>query len=360
MFRFGDPGGRMYGVAGTSLANILAHWSDVQSNNVQNLSTSCSVLAGGGRVTGSCLSINQNVSQYLIKTLDAQASWGLAFAFKMIGTVDPTRAIAGFRDAGTTQMDIRTSGAVGQILVTRNGTTLAASNRSLALSGWNHIEFMTTINNTTGSFTLRINGSDDISATAQNTRATTNNSANQVFFGGLGGGGNAAVTYFYDDIIVYDGQANDAAANPDITGPIGDCGLTTLFPTGAGTTTQFTPDTGINYTRVNEGTPDGDTSYVESATLGAIDSYAVADLPASALVVKSIMLCHMARKTDVGARQLGALIRSGTTNYIHATGVDLGNNFVYSSRNWGRNPNGNVAWIPTTVNALEIGHRVNS
>ena len=137
-------------------------------------------------------------------------------------------------------------------------------------------------------------------------------------------------------------------------------GLAWLLPTGAGTTTQFTADTGVNYTRVNEATPDGDTSYVESSTVGQIDSYALADLPAAATAVKSLAVCHYARKTDVGSRQMGALVRTGGTNFTHPTGVNLGNSYLYDFSAWGTNPGTVAAWTVADVNALEAGQVVNA
>jgi hypothetical protein len=165
-----------------------------------------------------------------------------------------------------------------------------------------------------------------------------------------------------DDVIVYDGQANDANGNADITGPIGDCGLAWLLPAGAGTTTQFTPDTGSNYARVNEATPDGDTSYVGSSTVGNIDTYALADLPGTVTTVKGVASVHYAKKTDVGARGMKAELRSGGGNSAHATEIAPGTSYQYYFSNWGRNPNNGTPadWTPAAVNALEVGQQVSS
>lgn len=51
------------------------------------------------------------------------------------------------------------------------------------------------------------------------------------------------------------------------------------LPDGAGSSSQWTPDSGTNYARVNESTaPDDDTSYVETATAAQLDLYTFADL----------------------------------------------------------------------------------
>lgn len=51
------------------------------------------------------------------------------------------------------------------------------------------------------------------------------------------------------------------------------------LPDGAGSSTQWTPDSGSNYARVNESTaPDNDTSYVQTATAAQLDLYTFANL----------------------------------------------------------------------------------
>jgi len=54
-----------------------------------------------------------------------------------------------------------------------------------------------------------------------------------------------------------------------------------VLPDGAGASTQWTPDAGSNYARVNETTaPDDDTSYVQTATAAQTDSYTFDDIVA--------------------------------------------------------------------------------
>jgi hypothetical protein len=54
------------------------------------------------------------------------------------------------------------------------------------------------------------------------------------------------------------------------------------------------------------------------------------------------------------------VLRSGGTDYVHPTGIDLSNSYIYYFRNWGRNPNTAAAWTPANINALEEGQVVNS
>lgn len=352
MFRFGDPGGRMYTVAGTSQANILAHWTSSSA-----IST-WSVSAGSGRASGSALACTSPGDGRLLRTLGPQQTWGVAFAFKTVLANTSVPTIAGFLDASTSQMEVRINPDM-TLSVTRGGTVLGTSSLALATNSYAHIEFKVKIDPTVGTYEVRVNGVTQITGTSANTRASSNSTANQVFIGpSIGTSG----TLLFDDVIFWDGQATDANGFADIHDFIGDCGLAWLLPTGAGTTTQFTPDTGSNYARVNEATPDGDTSYAESATVSNIDTYATADLAGTITSVKSVAVAHYAKKTDVGSRGMKAELRSAGANAAHATEIALGNSYQYYLSVFGQDPNNGSAanWTPTSVNALEIGQQVSS
>jgi hypothetical protein len=348
-FRFGDPGGRMY-----ATANILSHW------------TSCvniggwSVLASNGRTTGSCLRLAVNVTSALTKTLDAQATWGFAFGFRISAYQSSVSLeMCGVQDGVSNQVDLRLN-ATGTLSVTRNGTVLGTTAVSLSLNTYYHIEFKTTISDTVGTVQLWINGASQLNLTLQDTKNTANATGNIVFIGSITNRNNAA-NWDYDDIIIYDGQTTDANGNTDITGPIGDCGLVWLLPTAAGANTQFTSPGGANYTAVDDATPDGDSTYVESSTVGHIDTYTLADLPATVTAVKSLAVVNYARKTDVGSRGMKAMLNSSSTNYPHAAAeIPLADSYLYYFSGWGSHPAAGASWTPTTVNSLEAGQKVNS
>jgi hypothetical protein len=359
MLRHYDPGGRMYTSVGTSNANLLAWWTSLGTN----AGSSWSVSAGNGRTTGSslrCVSASAS-DQRLFKTLTAQATWGIAFGFRFSALTGVNGGqIAGTRDITTNQADLRLN-SDGTLAVTRNGTALATSAVALSLNTYYHIEFKVTIG-ASAAYEVRLNGVAVIGPATGNTQATGNATANGIFIGPLSGSASAYGNMDFDDVVVYDGQATDANGFSDINTFIGDCGVAWLQPTGAGTTTQFTPGAGSNYAQVNEATPDGDTTYVESATVGQIDTYAMADLPVGVLAVKTLAVVHHGRKTDVGSRGMKAVVRSGGGNTAHATEIALANTYQYYGSVFGQNPNAGSAinWTPTSVNALEIGQTVSS
>jgi hypothetical protein len=339
--------------------NLLAHWTNVFGTNT-------TIQAGGGRTTGSCIRfiIYQN---YLEKVLDQRQTWGIALATRWGGAVQggTGQTVVQLWDAvaGTMQVDVRVN-ADNSISVTRNGTVLGTSAANVfPINSWTHLEFKAKIDPSVGSYEVRLNGVNRLSAAGVNTRASANSYATVIRIGATNAVNlSPGQTMDYDDIIVWDDQLTDANGNSDINNFIGDCGLVWLLPTGAGTTTQWTPDSGSNYARVNEATPDGDTSYVDDGTIGHIDTYAMADLGGSASSVLSVAQVHYARKTDVSSRGMKAELRSGGGNAAHAAAISLGNSYAYYFSNWGMNPNNGspIAWTVAAVNALEAGQQVSS
>jgi hypothetical protein len=362
MFRFGDPGGRMYTNVGTGNANLLAWWTTIGSQGTWSVSPNTGVL-GPGNSSLRIVQTNGQTPCNLSKTLDARATWGIALHMKMSIMGANTFIVCALTDTGLLQLELRVN-ADGTLSVTRNGSALTGGTSSFSLSAnvYYHLEWKSTIDPSVGATEVRVNGVTRIGPlTGLNTRATSNSSANGFHLGcvnpvSLPG----TLTTDFDDVIVWDIQATDANGFADIHDFIGDCGLTWLLPTGAGTTTQFTPDTGVNYARVNEATPDGDTSYVADANIGDIDTYAMADLPVNITAVKSMAVCHFARKNDTNSRSIAAQLRSGGTNYSHATPVSLNSGYLYDFSNWGLNPNTGVAWTVADINAIESGQKVAS
>ena len=106
------------------------------------------------------------------------------------------------------------------------------------------------------------------------------------FFSNDGG----AIPYF-DDLYVCDGSGS---VNNDF---LGDVRVVTVRPNGAGGSTQWTPDSGSNYARVNETISGEDSNYVEDGTSGHEDRYAYGDL-SGVLGIKGLVICTDCRETD--------------------------------------------------------------
>jgi hypothetical protein len=129
-----------------------------------------------------------------------------------------------------------------------------------------------------------------------------------------------------------------------------------LSPTGAGSSTQWTPDTGSNYARVNE-VPYSAANYVQSATTGQRDTYVMADLPGSVGIIMAVQNNMIAKRTDASAISVKPAIKSGASVYYGASAALTPNDTTVSDIRT-TDPNTSAAWTAGGVNALEGGFEV--
>lgn len=232
-----------------------------------------------------------------------------------------------------------------------SGTILATSTQALVSTSFYYLELKATINDTTGSYELRINGTTEFSASGVDTRnGGTSGVIDTFMLGNTASTGTGAVAT-YDDLYICDTSGSNN------TNFLGDCRIDTLLPTSDGTYTQFTPSTGTShYALVDESTPNT-TDYNSDATSGDRDSYGFPDL--SSLVSQTIFGVQInaaALKTDAGARNLGTMSRLSSTNK-DGSGVALGTSQAYVSEIQETDP-ASAAWTESNVNAAEFGVKV--
>lgn len=317
------------------------------ADQAQKWTTSNAASMQTGRLGGQCVRM-LNTTNTQTKTIDAQASWVVGFAFR--ASAFGAFAILAFRDAGTLQSELRTN-ADGTLSVTRNGTSVTGgtSTNAMSATAWNYIEMKVTIADSiaANSCKVRVNGVDWITVTTgQDLKNTANATANQILIGTITN--TSGLLYDYDDLYVCDGNGS---TNNNF---LGDCRIETLYPSGAGTTTAWTASTGSNYTCVDETTSNGDTDYVETSTATNKDTYAMGDLSSTPTAIYGIQTVLAARKTDAGSRSVAAVIRSGGTDYDGTT-VSLADTYTCLTEVRETNPATSAAWTASGVNAIEAG-----
>ena len=161
-----------------------------------------------------------------------------------------------------------------------------------------------------------------------------------------------SVVTFFDDVYVAD--TSGAAPRNDF---LGDVRVETIWPTGDGASSAWTPNTGgVHYDRVNQAIPDDDTTYVKSATVGNVDTYAATNLAGTAGTIYGVQTVMRARKDDAALRQVAPVIRQGGTDYVGTTQT-LAATYGYFTQLHNQDP---VAadWTVTNVNANEFGAKV--
>lgn len=134
-----------------------------------------------------------------------------------------------------------------------------------------------------------------------------------------------------------------------------------FYPTSetVGQVTGFTRTGGTNVSdSVGSGSLDDDTTYYGA---DAVSDKAVFDstdvlttVPES---IKGVRVITVTRKDGLGDRTAKQIIRSGGTNY-EGDEQALGNDFQATGHVWEKNPNGDVAWSLSSVEAASFGFKI--
>lgn len=244
---------------------------------------------------------------------------------------------------------------LGDLYIARTGITTLANTSTQPLGSqavWNYLELDATISTTVGAATAWINGVQVLNVTGVNTAGAGGTTANQITF--FGNGANATVFSYIDDWYVVDPTD---ATNQILR--IGDVAVRPITVSSAGTTTQFTPSTGSNFQNVDDTTPNNDTDYNEDNVVGHIDTFTMTDIPTVSSNVYAVKTVAVVKKVDPGARTVKLVTRSGGANYLGAS-KSPASSYSRIESIQELDPNGNVAWTPTSVNAAELGYEIDS
>ena len=248
--------------------------------------------------------------------------------------------IIAFYDSGAEQCSVRLDGA-GHIVVSRNGTTLATSPGTISANTWYHIQFKATINNSTGAYEVRVNGTATGwigAATGANTRGTgSNNSANQACMG------NVATGWRFTNYVVTD----------DFPGVVQGA---YLHGAAAGNYQQWTPNSGDNRGAVSWTLTDDDASFVSSTTSGNKDTFVMDDVPSPGTPAILGIQHVIYAKQDAGVqRTIRPKTRIGSTDY-NGTSVNTGASYTFYTEAVSVSPATSSAWTKAEIDGAEFGY----
>jgi len=165
----------------------------------------------------------------------------------------------------------------------RDGPIIATWNVALTGSAFNHIQIEVFSGASVGTIKVLVNG-----ALVEEEKTGLNTGGSDMT--GISIGTASSSTFTVDNIYLSD----------QIEGEL----VSILRKPASDASVQFTPSTGTdNYAMVDDMAQDGDTTYVESDTVGHVDTYEYEDVP-SGYQVKAVSLVTVARKDDAGARTL--------------------------------------------------------
>ena len=264
---------------------------------------------------------------------------GVAFRFSSLG--DPRRTIE-FRDSSLSvicAVHVRTNGTLeltrGSISATN--TLITSSSGLVAINTWYYLEVEFTRNASTGSASIYLNGSQVATGSSLNTGAT--DISNIGISASVSG---AAVNGDFDDIYI----TNRATR-------IGECRIDLLKPDADDSVAWSRSSGSTNYTLVNEGPSDGDTSYIYSSTVSQVDQYSLGNLGTTPTNIYAVRAVTVARKDDAATKQIRAGLRSGSTTSNGAT-KSLTSNYVVYDDFWETDPNTSSAWTISALDALKL------
>lgn len=312
-------------------ADALIKYSD---STISNISPDYAIGKGmGANFLGS----------YILKTIasDSIFVFGCYYRFSFVSST--SEFIWSLRESGTEHCSVRMNTS-RYLTFTRNGSVLATSTNTLSINTWYHIEAKVKIHDSAGTYEVRVDGTPTgwLSGSGVDSRNGGTGVANQ-FYMGCGGYTSAYV----DDLYLLN-------STPPLNDFIGPSKIFTIYPTEAGSYSQFTPSyLSDNLNNVNEPVLDGDQSFNYSSG-SAIDTFKFS--PATSGSILGIQINTTARQDTGSSRSLvPQLLSSGSL--ISGSSTTLGVAYKDIQTKFETDPLGNN-WTQATIESTEFGYKL--
>ena len=273
------------------------------------------------------------------------------------GATATTMVIFFLDDAEADVCHIRVTNISGLLTIHlyRQSTEIASLAAAFSTGTWVRLEWHLVIDDVSGIFELKRNG-DEILSFSGDTKGTSSGNGVRWFCLGRNYATSNDSEIWYDDVAINDttGTANNAWPGPG--------SILLLKPKGAGNYTQWTPDSGNNFARVNEIPETGDTAYVESDTADQIDTYEMQELAADLGVdvlaegfeIKAVQHVMIGRWEE-GETELARVLRLGAADHA-GTPIEISNAYYrYWDEMFNVNPFDSQPWEVADLNNLEAG-----
>lgn len=288
-------------------------------------------------------SFNRGDGYYVVKYLPDNHPTliaGCAFYWDT-STYGSAIGILSFADGTTTQIELGADTS-GYIRIRRGNTTIATSTVRIPLRQWRYLEIKATFHPTAGSVEVRLD-ENTVLTFSGNTSASGNAWANRFRIHGPQGS--------VDDVYCCD---SSGPFNNDF---LGDIKVVTILPNANGTFQDFAiTGASQHYDAVDDVTPDGDSTYLSTNTVGATETENFQDVSLTG-TIRGILQLALVRKDDAGARQAALICRSGAADYEGPT-ENLSNTYTYLKQLRETDPATGALWTVSGLNAAEFGVRM--
>lgn len=323
-------------------ADVLEMWTAVESSSADQ-----SIATGTGRRGGNGWTCNTAL-RGLNTAIPSTSTVIVGFALNMGGSPASALNIIELRETATIHIALRVNTDLS-VSVLRNTTVLASSAAGvITASGYCYLELKAVINDSTGTYEVRINGANVLSASGADTRN-----------GGTGVVTVVAIKFartgqIFDDLYICDSAGSD---NNDF---LGDRRVDAYYPNGNGNSSQMVgsdADSTDNYLLVDESAPNDDTDYVQSDVVGNKDTYSFQNMAHTPASISGVMIVMNAKKDDAGSRSICSVTRSGGTDYDASTHA-LSTSYTYYKDIRESDPATSTAWTQSGFNNAEHGPKV--
>jgi len=271
---------------------------------------------------------------------------GFAFKYSRQANTEFLR----FRDGATTQVGVfMTNGGALQF---QTGGTVEIGRSATLISPdtWNYIEIKIAFHNTAGTLEMRLNGSS-VAGIPEITSLDTSLSGDAecdsiIFFG------SNDIAPILDDVYILN------TSGSRLNDFIGDVRIETIYPTGVGASSDWTPLAGTNWEAVDELVPDDDTTYVESSTSTDKDRHAHGNLVGTPDTVHAVAVNAYAKRTVNGVGDVRAVAHDGTTEGVGAVFTPTLNTYQWAQTIFEDHPSGAAVWTAAEINSGQFGFEV--
>lgn len=233
------------------------------------------------------------------------------------------------------------------------GTQLARSSFTLHENIFYYIEFKCFISNTIGTFSVRVDGAEQLSGSGD-TQNTENQFINGVRLGVTSFGGNPLAGRFirYDDLYI-------AAVVPFTTYSnfMGDIRVEGLAVIGDGPTHAWTPSSGTNhYALVDDATPSS-SDFVEGTAGGQVELFRVSPVTVPAGSILAVTPNMYARKDEVGVVRMSPVVDNGAGTQSIGGEIYLSKTWrYYHDQIWEKDPTmNNTQWSLNAISSDYFG-----
>lgn len=245
-------------------------------------------------------------------------------------------------NAGATQCAIGVdgNGVIGFYRGTSATRTASSSASACPVNQWVHFETKIVLSNT-GSYEVRVNGTDVFSNSSFDTTGQSGTTADAVEIYGC--------KFKIDDFYILDSAGS---VNNDFLGP--NTVIKTLYPDGDNSV-AWTRSTGsTNYSLVDDTGANGDTDYVETNTATQKDLYDIGAISGVASV-KGIQVRAISRVTGSMSHGLEIPVKSGATESAGSSTTIVSNTYASASRILETDPASGVAFTTSDISSLVVG-----